>query len=188
MTRQKRIVAQAPKSRIGTEIGVMVDGPSPEHELVLQGRIEGQAPDIDAVVYLTDCDPAAYRPGELVRAQIVERAGYDLVAAPVGVDGRPAGTDRRAVRLPNRPPCRGVRADEPEPRTVEFTVLYSWVPASSKVTRVGLCPLFLFQGLFTAQTERLAGVRAAADASRAATGWRFSTSSSGGSRSGRCCG
>ena len=27
----------------------MIDGPSPEHELVLQGRLEGQAPDIDAV-------------------------------------------------------------------------------------------------------------------------------------------
>ena len=50
----------------------MIDGPSPEHELVLQGRTEGQAPDIDAVVYLTDCDPASYRPGELIRAEIVD--------------------------------------------------------------------------------------------------------------------
>ena len=47
----------------------MVDGPSPEHDLVLQGRTEGQAPDIDAVVYLTDCDPASYRPGELICAR-----------------------------------------------------------------------------------------------------------------------
>ena len=30
---------------------VMVDGPSPESELVLTGRLEGQAPDIDSVVY-----------------------------------------------------------------------------------------------------------------------------------------
>ena len=42
---------------------MLIDGPSPEHELVLQGRLEGQAPDIDPVVYLTDCDPAAYRAG-----------------------------------------------------------------------------------------------------------------------------
>jgi ribosomal protein S12 methylthiotransferase len=85
MARQRRIVAAAQTARRGTEIDVMIDGPSPEHELVLQGRTEGQAPDIDAVVYLTDCDPASYRSGELIRAQIVEAREYDLVAAPVGV-------------------------------------------------------------------------------------------------------
>jgi len=86
MSRQKRMVAAAQKSRRGTEIDVMVDGPSPEHELVLQGRTTGQAPDIDAVVYLTDCDPGSYRPGELIRARIVDSRDYDLVAAPVSVD------------------------------------------------------------------------------------------------------
>jgi ribosomal protein S12 methylthiotransferase len=85
MARQCRIVAAAQAQRTGSEIAVMIDGPSPEHELVLQGRTEGQAPDIDAVVYLTDCDPAAYRPGELIRAQIVESRDYDLIAAPVGI-------------------------------------------------------------------------------------------------------
>ena len=85
MARQKRIVASSQKRRLGSEICVMIDGPSPEHELVLQGRTEGQAPDIDAIVYLTDCDPALYRPGELIRAQIVEARDYDVVAAPVGV-------------------------------------------------------------------------------------------------------
>jgi ribosomal protein S12 methylthiotransferase len=85
MARQKRIVAAAQKRRLGSEIAVMIDGPSPEHELVLQGRTEGQAPEIDAVVYLTDCDPALYKPGELIRAQIVDSRDYDVVAAPVGV-------------------------------------------------------------------------------------------------------
>ena len=67
MSRQKRIVAAARKQGVGSEIAVMVDGPSPEHELVLQGRTEGQAPEIDAVVYLTDCDPGLFEPGELIR-------------------------------------------------------------------------------------------------------------------------
>jgi ribosomal protein S12 methylthiotransferase len=83
MARQKRIVAGTQKQRLGNEIAVMIDGPSPEHELVLQGRTEGQAPEIDAVVYLTDCDPDLFKPGELIRAQIVEARDYDLVAAPV---------------------------------------------------------------------------------------------------------
>ena len=66
-------------------IEVMVDGPSPDHELVLQGRTEGQAPDIDAVVYLTDCDPTACQPGQLIRARIVQSRQYDLVASPCAV-------------------------------------------------------------------------------------------------------
>jgi ribosomal protein S12 methylthiotransferase len=82
MAKQKRIVAAAQKRRIGSEMDVLVDGPSAEHELVLQGRLENQAPDIDPVVFLTDCDPEQYRRGQLIRARIVGAKGYDLVATP----------------------------------------------------------------------------------------------------------
>jgi ribosomal protein S12 methylthiotransferase len=84
MARQKRIVARAQKARIGSEVSLMVDGPSSDHELVLQGRLEGQAPEIDPVVYLTDCDPADVPIGNLIQAKIVGASGYDLIAAPVG--------------------------------------------------------------------------------------------------------
>jgi ribosomal protein S12 methylthiotransferase len=83
MARQKKIVARAHRARIGTEAAVLVDGPSAEHEMVLQGRLEGQAPDIDSVVYLTDCDPAAFETGALIQARVVGARGYDLVAAPL---------------------------------------------------------------------------------------------------------
>ena len=82
MAKQKRIVAAAQKRRIGSEMDVLVDGPSSEHELVLQGRLENQAPDIDPVVFLTDCDPEQHRQGQLIRARIVGAKGYDLVATP----------------------------------------------------------------------------------------------------------
>jgi ribosomal protein S12 methylthiotransferase len=96
MARQKKIVAASQKSRIGSEVRMLIDGPSPEHELVLQGRLEGQAPDIDPVVFLTDCAPDAYAGGDLIRARIVGAKGYDLVAMPVEDRGR-AG-----VRPPSR--------------------------------------------------------------------------------------
>ena len=86
MSSQRKIAAAAQKARIGTEVDVMIDGPSPEHELVVQGRTAGQAPDIDSLVYLTDCDPASYEPGQLIRARIADAHGYDIVAAPVPVD------------------------------------------------------------------------------------------------------
>jgi ribosomal protein S12 methylthiotransferase len=84
MARQKKIVAAAQKSRIGSEVQVLVDGASPEHELVLRGRLEGQAPEIDPMVFLTDCGPETCAAGELIRARIVGAKGYDLVAVPIG--------------------------------------------------------------------------------------------------------
>jgi ribosomal protein S12 methylthiotransferase len=82
MKRQHGIVAARHQSRVGTEVAVLIDGPSAEHDLVLQGRLEGQAPEIDPVVYLTDCDPSVYGRGDLIRAQIVGAQGYDLLATP----------------------------------------------------------------------------------------------------------
>ena len=83
MALQKRTVARQQQRRRGQEVDVLVDGPSPEHELVLQGRLEGQAPDIDSQVYLTDCDPAEYATGNLIRARLLEPRGYDWIAVPL---------------------------------------------------------------------------------------------------------
>ena len=83
MARQKQIVARLQRARIGTDVDVLVDGPSPEHELVVQGRLEGQAPDIDPVVFLSGCAPDTYRAGQLIRARVVDARGYDLVAESI---------------------------------------------------------------------------------------------------------
>jgi ribosomal protein S12 methylthiotransferase len=85
MARQKKIVAQAHRARVGSEVDLLIDGPSPDHPLVIHGRLEGQAPDIDSVVYLTDCDPSEHGTGDLIRARIVSSRGYDLVAMPLPV-------------------------------------------------------------------------------------------------------
>jgi ribosomal protein S12 methylthiotransferase len=82
MERQQRIVATAQQARIGSDVRLLIDGPSKEHELVVQARLEGQAPDIDPVVYLTDCDPSDLTAGSLVNARIVGASGYDLLATP----------------------------------------------------------------------------------------------------------
>ena len=84
MSRQKKIVTARQRRKKGLVVDLLVDGPSADHELVLQGRLRGQAPEIDPVVFLTDCDPAAVHPGDLIRARIVGAKGYDLVAVPVG--------------------------------------------------------------------------------------------------------
>jgi ribosomal protein S12 methylthiotransferase len=84
MKLQKRIVRAAQRARVGQTVRLMVDGPAAEHELVLRGRLEGQAPDIDPLVYLTECNPAELTAGQFVDAEIVGSRGYDLVARPIG--------------------------------------------------------------------------------------------------------
>jgi ribosomal protein S12 methylthiotransferase len=86
---QRRLVKRRQKARLGERVLVMIDGPSAEHALVLRGRLATQAPDIDAMVYLTDCDPSAYAPGDLVQVELVGARGYDLLARPV-LRGGPA--------------------------------------------------------------------------------------------------
>ena len=83
MSRQKRIVERRQKKRLGQRVRLIVDGPAPEHNLVLRGRLEGQAPDIDPVVYLTDADPGLITAGHFLDVEIVGAKGYDLIGRPV---------------------------------------------------------------------------------------------------------
>lgn len=83
MKRQRQIVTQRQKTRLGERARLVVDGPSAEHEWVLRGRLQSQAPDIDPVVYLTECDPSRYRPGDFVDVELVGSKDYDLIARPV---------------------------------------------------------------------------------------------------------
>ncbi len=76
MAEQKRIVRRVQKKRVGTHVQVMVDGPSPEHDLVWRGRLAGQAPEIDPVVYFTETDPDSLRPGAVFQAEIVGSREY----------------------------------------------------------------------------------------------------------------
>ena len=38
---------------------------------------------IDAAVYLTECDPSAYQPGDVIDVEITGARGYDLLARPI---------------------------------------------------------------------------------------------------------
>ena len=80
---QKRLVTRRQRARVGERARIVVDGPSSDHELVVKGRLSSQAPDIDASVFLTDCDPSSFRPGDFADVAIVGSRGYDLLARPL---------------------------------------------------------------------------------------------------------
>ena len=84
MQEQAKIAKRKNKSMIGKQIKVLLEGPSKESELLLQGRSEGQAPEIDGVVLINDM-PENFdaQPGKFVTVEITEAAGYDLVGGIV---------------------------------------------------------------------------------------------------------
>ncbi len=83
MSLQKRLVRTRQRARIGERVRVLVDGPATDHELVLKARLASQAPEIDAAVYLSDCDPSSFRSGDFVEVEIVGSRDYDLIARPL---------------------------------------------------------------------------------------------------------
>ncbi len=83
MRLQQQLVRRRLKGRVGERVRVLVDGPAGEHELVVKGRLSTHAPDIDASVYFTECDPSLLTPGAFVDAEIVGTHDYDLIARPL---------------------------------------------------------------------------------------------------------
>src|SRR5882724_2268558 len=80
MKEQARISRRKNKSRIGQTVTVLFEGESKESELLWQGRMETQAPDIDGCVLINDV-PEGLTPtaGDIVNVEITEAHEYDLV-------------------------------------------------------------------------------------------------------------
>jgi ribosomal protein S12 methylthiotransferase len=76
MALQRKIARAANTELIGKELDVLVEGPSEEHEFVVEGRHAGQAPGIDGKVFLSGGDAL---PGQIRRVRIDQASDYDLV-------------------------------------------------------------------------------------------------------------
>ncbi|HET7875634.1 MAG TPA: 30S ribosomal protein S12 methylthiotransferase RimO [Methylomirabilota bacterium] len=73
---QDRLVWERQKALYGTRQTVLVDGPSADSAFPFEGRLPGQAPEIDGVVLLRD---PTLTPGRFAQVSIVEVDGYELV-------------------------------------------------------------------------------------------------------------
>ncbi|MGH9318649.1 MAG: 30S ribosomal protein S12 methylthiotransferase RimO [Vicinamibacteria bacterium] len=76
MRQQARISHSRNRSRVGSKLRVLVEGPSEETDLLLQGRGEHQAPGIDGVVLINEGEAS---PGTFVDVEVLEAHPYDLV-------------------------------------------------------------------------------------------------------------
>ncbi len=96
MRLQRRISQRKMKALRGSELEVLVDGPSSESEYLAAGRHAGQAPEIDGQVFLALADGvAALSPGDVVRARVDSFADYDLAATALEVVARARTRPRR---------------------------------------------------------------------------------------------
>jgi ribosomal protein S12 methylthiotransferase len=73
---QDRVAVETVKSLHGTIQEVLVDGPSTDPAFDGEGRLAGQAPEIDGVVYLRG---PGFEGGRFERVRITEVEGYELV-------------------------------------------------------------------------------------------------------------
>jgi ribosomal protein S12 methylthiotransferase len=80
MKAQARISLRKNKTRVGQTFQALFEGESKESDLLWQGRLETQAPDIDGCVLISDApDGLIPRPGDLVNVLITAAQEYDLV-------------------------------------------------------------------------------------------------------------
>ena len=81
MREQAKISKQRNKSIIGKRFRAMLEGVSDESDLLLQARLESQAPEVDGHVLINDL-PEGFtgRPGDMLEIEITEAHNYDLVA------------------------------------------------------------------------------------------------------------
>jgi ribosomal protein S12 methylthiotransferase len=80
MKEQAHISRKRNKTKIGELVQVLFEGESSESDLLWQGRMETQAPDIDGCVLINDApDGFAPAPGDLINVMITEAQQYDLI-------------------------------------------------------------------------------------------------------------
>ena len=82
MKEQAKISKQINKSKIGNTYRVLFEGLSQESDLLFQGRLEGQAQEIDGYILINDI-PENLEPqiGAIYNVKITEAHEYDLVGA-----------------------------------------------------------------------------------------------------------
>ena len=78
---QKEISKKKLARHIGKTFDVLIEGVHPETELLLRGRHQGQAPEVDGEVLITE---GFYQPGDIVPITIEETFDYDLAGRATG--------------------------------------------------------------------------------------------------------
>ncbi len=85
MREQAKISQRRHRALLGKRFRALLEGVSEESELLLQARLESQAPEVDGHILINDV-PEGFKaqPGDFIEVEITEAHEYDLVARVVG--------------------------------------------------------------------------------------------------------
>jgi len=78
---QRKVARAKNRALAGQEVTVLVEGPSPETELLWVARMATQAPEIDGVTLINDFQGEPLAAGQMRRLRITETHVYDVVGA-----------------------------------------------------------------------------------------------------------
>jgi ribosomal protein S12 methylthiotransferase len=79
MKEQAEISTAGLRRMVGRKVKVLLEGPSDESDLLLQGRMETQAPEIDGHVLINDAGGRQPMAGDFYDVEITESLEYDLI-------------------------------------------------------------------------------------------------------------
>jgi ribosomal protein S12 methylthiotransferase len=78
MAIQRKISRARNRMLVGREMPVLVEGATPDSDLLWQARLSTQAPEIDGVCYISDPGETPLRAGEIREMRITAAHDYDL--------------------------------------------------------------------------------------------------------------
>ena len=107
MALQRKIARARNRKLVGSEVNVLVSGLSPETDLLWEGRMPTQAPEIDGVTLINDFEGEPPRAGQIRRLRITEAHDYDVVgtllpggdAETLGVPDRPGDAETNLIQI-----------------------------------------------------------------------------------------
>lgn len=83
MSLQRRISRRKNRTLVGKTVPVLIEGVSGESDLLWEGRLSTQAPEIDGVVYLNEGITGNVKAGDIRPVRITESHDYDFVGGVV---------------------------------------------------------------------------------------------------------
>ncbi len=103
MALQRKISRRRLRQKVGQTLPLLVEGRSRESDLLFEGRLESQAPEIDGRVLINDFEGATPEPGDFRWATLTAASDYDLVGhleAKAFAERRSPPAERRAAPGP----------------------------------------------------------------------------------------
>ena len=99
MNLQRQVILDRNDTLIGQTLDCMIDQPVPDHAGAWVARSKSDAPDVDALVFVTETDHPL-QPGDIVSCEVVTKQEYDLIAVAVAPPSRASRKQQTTNSLP----------------------------------------------------------------------------------------